>query len=516
MRLKDKIKTLLISAATIILTSCTGGKGKQMSQTNANKSADTEVQAKPQKSSLAADNKTAAFSDASNTNTSPVDAAAKLQELREKLKQDSLEKVVEQNIEQVGIDIRYDAKDNSFSYDYAYSQNAMVESNSDEENLNPEDMIRTGSGYLQAEDMDFNQIAESYLKTQKERFSKPTQFIENEVDICERIADSTYILASYMPESNAITVNHFVIKNKAKAMKLMMEKTNCSMHDADSLVTMLCKELSNPEFIESCVEHEKSHRDDFKANYFMPNFPQDRMVQIQFFSEIKATMRQAGLALEKYHNDGNLEHFGPVKRFVSDKVLETLSKTNDKDLQKQIVGEAVNNSWLERWNKVGSPYNMEAIGISVYGEKPGATFFFQESIPETPEGYKNYKQRVNDMFENVGYLGNMQKVVNCDFQFNDELKKDLKEHMSLMDNPLFKGITQGSQTNAEAYERLAEIFEVVRDCDSDGTRTQEEQDLINRTIKTLTDKANAAKSSAENTGQTQVFDNSMQQLQAER
>ncbi|MBR1825476.1 MAG: hypothetical protein IJ770_02710 [Alphaproteobacteria bacterium] len=514
MRLKDKLKTLFISAATIVLTSCTGSKGKQFRSTDTDNAVNTEVQAQPKKSSLAANNKTAVFNEASNTNSTSVDTAAKLQELRDKLKQDSLDKVKEQNIEEVGIDIRYDAKENAYTYDFAYD-NAGSGLESDED-IKPDEMIKYNGGYVSAEDIDFNKITEEYLKIQKERFSSLTQYVDNEVDICERIADSTYTLASYTPENNTITVNHFVIKNKAKAMKLMMEKADCSMQDADSLVTMLCKELNSPEFIESRVVHEESHLEDFETNCFMPDLTPERMIQIQFFSEIKATMNQAGLALEKYHNDGNLAHFAPIQRYVNNEVQGILSKMNDKDLQKQIVGTAVNNSWLERWNKEGSPYNGEALGIAVYGPSSGAAFFYRESIPETPEGYNNYKQRVNDMFEDVGYLGNMQKVVNCDFKLNEELKNELKEYMSLTANPIFMGMTKNSQTNADAYQRLAELFEVVRDCDSDGTRTQAEQNLINKTIKTLTEKANAGKDSAEHTTQIKASDGISQRLQTER
>lgn len=118
MRTKDKIKSLLIGAATVILTSCTASKGKKVLQTNTDRSVDTKEQVTPHKFSLDADNKTAVFKDDSkdsktavfkedsNINIDSVSATAKIQELRDKIKQDSLDKVKEQVHQQEFLSLR--------------------------------------------------------------------------------------------------------------------------------------------------------------------------------------------------------------------------------------------------------------------------------------------------------------------------------------------------------------------------------------------------------------------------
>ena len=453
---------LYIGMGAVTLTGILSRPFKAQQQTE-NKPVKENVASRPTPTDENA--KTARFYDAQNTNADTdeqeVDVQAKLQKIREKLKQDSLDKVIQKNVEEVGFDLRYDA-----SKDWYH-----LETNN-------------SSGMISASDLNYEQVVEDYLAKQKELFSKPTEYIHQNVDICERISDPDCILASFLPDRNVILVNHFTMENPDKAAELMMETVGCSRHDADSLVNVLYKELNNPESLESRVFHEESHRDDFERNFFMPNLVYMRAAQIQFLSEIKATMQQGGKALEKYHEDGDFAHFAPLSRYIKEQDKSLLEQTPDKEQQKELIGKIIKQRWLDKWNQKDSPYNGEVFLMLSSGT--GESMFLQGNVQETEESRKEYERRVNDMFKDIHYLGDMRGVIDPNFSLNPELAD---EYLAIIRSDAFDGITKNSKTNAEAYGRLAELFTMVRDCDSDGTRTQEEQNLINQTIKTLQEKA---------------------------
>ena len=131
-----------------------------------------------------------------------------------------------------------------------------------------------------------------------------------------------------------------------------------------------------------------------------------------------------------------------------------------------MVGKYIFDKWLDTWNVKGSAYSN-----SIVASRVPVVYYLD---PNNLEFRKEYLRRANEMFADVGYLEDMRDVINPDFELNPQLQVEKKAFIN--------DITQNSSTVAEAYDRIARILTVVRDCDADAVRTKEEQDFINQVI----------------------------------
>jgi hypothetical protein len=379
------------------------------------------------------------------------------------LQKDSLERAVKENIRQTGFDIRYNPTDNTYG---AETDN---------------------SGFLIFPDeLNYDKIAEIYLAEQAQRFANPTEYVVDSMGINDVLKEEGCSVAEYDFESNQITIHHITMQGKEEAVAKVMEVTNRNEHEADSLVNVIYQEMTNQDFVESVREHEESHRDDFEKNLFIPNIPAKYLAKLRCLTEVKATMTQAGRALEQYSKDGNVAHFAPVNCEVDTLTLQNeLKEHTFEDTQKQHTGKFIFDKWMETYNVENSPYSQQIASVTANDYMNIESSFVGTHIEDTKEAHQEYLRRVDEMFKDVKYLGDMRSVINPDFELNQQLNEDCSPFLS----GGFAPLTRNSETNKEAYERIRGLLAVVRDCDGDGIRTPQEQKLINKTINELRQKA---------------------------
>ncbi len=396
----------------------------------------------------------------------------KIAELRakKKMRADSLERASQKNIELTGYDIKYNKGDYGDEWDIK---------------------SKNGGTIISAEDMDYDAIAKIYREEHEKLFSQPLKYIDTTVSIKDftivtedRVKP---IYGGYMEYENAILIPHYTLEGKDELADSIVKVCNYSKEQADSLVMAMYNTVNNEESIEHTKLHEKTHHDDYEKGYFVPDLPLEYMYKLHMLKEIKANMTEGGLSLEDYEKDGKLSHFGWINHEVDTLELQKrLSKEDDATERKDIVGEYFFNKWLEEYNVENSVYTYQTMDMIWGGGLPVQQFFLMENMNDDSEGFRQeYLRRVNDMFSDVYGLGDMRGVINPDFELNPQLQMQVE---SMKDGGL-KDLTKNSSTIAEGYQRIAGLLSVVRDCDADGVRTQEEQDLINKTILTLREKA---------------------------
>lgn len=385
---------------------------------------------------------------------------------KEQLQQDSLEQAEQKNLDATGYDIHYHADDDYF-------------------------IVTTANGggfFINDETMDYNKIAELYLAEQKEIFSQPTQYINDTVSIAQMCADNvsengvSYTKGEFDNAKNTIRLYHVTLEGKEAVVDSIMKVLKYSQQKADSLVMEIYNEVNNPEYTASVRDHEESHLSDYQNNLFIPNLPTKYLTALYCLTEIKATMTQAGKALELFEQDHNTAHFAPANLGVDTLHLQKqLSEEKDVSKHKEIVGSYIFKEWLNTYNKEDAWYSLHIANSIMFQSLSTQGHFLQTHIEDTPSAHQEYLRRVHEMFSDVKYLGDMNSVINPDFELNPQMQK--KRGAS------FAPLTQNSLSTAEAYQRIADLLTVVRDCDADGVRTQQEQDLINDAITGLRQKA---------------------------
>lgn len=375
------------------------------------------------------------------------------------LLRDSLERAIKHNVKYAGLDVRYNTKEGVYE----------VKSNN-------------FSSLFMEEGTNYNKITERYMAEQANRFSKPTEFVHDSIGMDIVLMEGGCSVANFSYEDNIITMYHVTLDGKDRAVKQLMDFGGIDEHVADSLVTMLYKEMTNPEFVASVQAHEESHRDDFEKNLFVPNLPPQYMARLHMLTEVKASMTQAGMALEQFKQDGSTSHFAPVNLEVDTLSLQKdLARENLTVSPEKHVGQYIFRKWMDSYNVPDSPYSLETANILPNDYSYIEADLIGSYIEDTPESHQEYLRRVDEMFKDVKYLGDMRGVINPEFQLNEQLLQDISSHQ----DKGFGIITQNSVTNEEAYQRVASLLAVVRDCDIDGVRTPQEQKLINQTIMAL-------------------------------
>lgn len=460
MSVKDRINSLLIKlniAATLAAP-------LKVSAPNAPHSSDIEPQKPNTETSIAQNPENTDSENTISLKGAMQQSAEQAKLQQEQLRKDSLERAIKSNIRQTGFDIRYDPTDNTFGVETA------------------------NSGFLLLpDDMDYSRIAEEYMADQAERFSKPTEYVNDSIGIDDALREGGCSYAEFSSEDNRIFIHHVTMQGKEAAIASIMEETKCSEQEADSLVNLIYKEVTDKDFVESIREHEESHRDDFEKNLFIPNLPAQYLARLHCLTEVKATMTQAGRALEQYTQDGNTSHFAPINCEVDTLALQNdLKNQTFGESQKQHTGKFIFDKWMETFNVENSPYSKSIASMTENSYMMvGNSSFVSDHIEDTKEAYQEYLRRVDEMFKDVKYLGDMRSVINPDFELNPQLSRDCSSFIEVGLAPL----TRNSETNQEAYDRIAGLLAVVRDCDQDGVRTPKEQRLINKTINELHQKA---------------------------
>ena len=319
----------------------------------------------------------------------------------------------------------------------------------------------------------------------KKLFSEPVKYVTETVRLGDAYPDGDNVYpayASYSYIDNTITSYQYNLEGKEEFINLIMKRRNWSRAEADSLAKKICDETNNPELNAIFKAHEEAYYSDHKKGLLIPNLPAYYMNQLECLTRIHATMAMAAFSLEQYEKDGRLSHFTPVNARVDTLDLQKqLLKENDPEKRKKLVGSYIFDRWLSIWNREGSGYSEEI------RYNPRGTDYLQRLMPlngcdvDNKPFRQEYLRRANEMFVDVGYLGDMRDVINPDFELNPQLR--------YYGDPIIKSLIGNSPNDARAYDRILGLFAVVRDCDADGVRTKEEQDLINKTILDLREKA---------------------------
>lgn len=332
-------------------------------------------------------------------------------------------------------------------------------------------IIDTENDYMVLEGpLNYDEIAKKYKEENKKIFSEPVKYVSETRGLdyfCSQAESINPVYGEYSHEDNTITIYQYSLKGKKKLVDEIMKVRNYPREKADSLVMTIYDESHDSDWIASCKEHEKAHYSDCLKGLMIPNLPGYHMNHLDCMTEIHGTMAQAAFALEQYEKDGKLSHFAPVNLEVDTLDLQRqLLKESNPEKRKKLVGKYIFDKWLDTWNVEGSAYSNGIVASRV------PVVYYLD--PNNLEFRKEYLRRANEMFADVGYLGDMRDVINPDFELNPQLQVEKKAFIN--------DITQNSSTVAEAYDRIARILTVVRDCDADAVRTKEEQDFINQVI----------------------------------
>ena len=401
----------------------------------------------------------------------------KIAELRKrnKMRADSLKKATQQNIELTGYDIKYEKTD--------YDDTWTIETKDG------------GGGFIAGEDLDYGAIERTYREEHEKLFSQPLKYIDTTVSVKdftivteERVKP---IYGGYDEYDNTIIIPHYTLEGKDELADSIMSICHYSKEQADSLVMAIYNTVNNEESIRHTKLHEKIHHDDYEAGYFVPNLPLEYIYKLHMLKEIKANMAEGGLSLQDYEKDGKVSHFCWMNHEVDTLELQKkLPEVSDAETRKEVVGEYFFNKWLEEYNVENSVYTYQAMDMVWGGGIPSQQFFLMEHMDDDNEEFRQeYLRRVDGMFKDVPGLGDMRGVINPDFELNPQLQMQVE---SMKDGGL-KELTKNCSTHEEMYERVGKLLMVVRDSDADGVRTQEEQDLINKTILIYREKAKQAR-----------------------
>lgn len=341
----------------------------------------------------------------------------------------------------------------------------------------------TGIG-ITKESFNIAKIKEDYLNAQKEIYSKPTEIKVLQLDFATDIhyeGDNIYFKGgAFSPDTNILTIYTYHTDDPKGAAKSVMSLTQCSEEKAINFINRISTVL-NSDYVESFKVHELSHRDDFEKNLFIPDLPNEYMKRLRFLTEIKASLAQAGLAFQKYKNDGKVSHFATKSEVDTLALQKELPNIKDEKQQRAYIVSYIYNQWLKEYNKEGSPY------MTQYNEELsdmyGTGYGFRASVAPNEENTKEYLRRAKEMFSDVPYWGDLSKVIDYNFELQDNNSRGLK-------TPILYDLTVGCKTNADALSKLKQFLDVVEKCDKNGERTSEGQREITRTYNHLINDGN--------------------------
>jgi len=336
---------------------------------------------------------------------------------------------------------------------------------------------------IEKESFDNTKVKEYYLNAQKEIFSKPTEIRVLPLNLTNDIHYDNGIYFSsgtFEPDTNILTLYEYHSDNPKNDVKTVMSLAQCSEEKATDFINYISK-LFSRDCVESFKEHELSHRDDHVKNLFIPDLPNEYMKRLRILSEIKASLAQAGLAFQKYKNDGNVSHFATKSEVDTLALQKELPKIKDEKQQGDYIVSYIYNQWLETYNQKDSPYMTEINGE--LGDYHLKGYGFRASVAPNEENKEEYLRRAREMFSDVPYWGDLSKVIDYNFELQDNNSRGLKA-------PILYDLTVGCKTNAEALSRLTQFLDVVEKCDKNGERTNKDQQEIARVYNHLVNGGN--------------------------
>ena len=391
-------------------------------------------------------------------------------------------------LEDLGIEISYNKDDKAY----------IIE--------NEENIIKVTEGEL-----NHNKLKRDYEKAQDEKFSRPTEFKEETVDLAQIIQEEKEMgmapVASYSPEDNSINKRKIVIEDKqvwedAFARQYDQQETEvkevsenketyiaAQMEAIERLAENVSEQLNSP----TIIEHEKNHRDDDKIGVFKTyDITPQMSAKLNMLTEIKSNMVEAGLALKEFRETGSLEGFDKISNAKIEEIKEELSQNPNAENIEQKIAAAVQKSWLEKNNVENSAYSEQAY-VYAAGEKV-ASFDSSQKIQDSYSAAAKltdsqalndeYLRIVDEMFKDVPGLGDVRSAVNPHFELNSALSQNIKEDVGLdqKSEGLFNMIADGCRNVKQATRKIGQFLKIFKQADKDGERTETEQKKIDKKI----------------------------------
>ena len=326
------------------------------------------------------------------------------------------------------------------------------------------------------EELDYDNMMNKWQQYHDSVHAQPVKFNMIQVSAEYYLRDAK---ARYIAASNEVFIRIPTEKRKSAAIKRLMQNTDkkLSRAEADSIVGDIIKMGQDKEFIRILAEHELSHAEDWEKGFFKPDISLKRFTQLNVLTEIKASMTEAGLALQYYKETGNLSHFA----YVNPKV-DTLALQNDlragkgKENPELYVAKYMFDKWLEKYNHPGTEYMYQ---LSVCASIPEEKLL--QNIADSPEVYREYLRRVRLMFADVKGLGNVNQIINPDFELHPQLLQQINEYTNGGFMPLMP-----HRSAREDLENIKALLLIVRDIDQQSRhRSPEEQEAVNKAIESL-------------------------------
>ena len=264
---------------------------------------------------------------------------------------------------------------------------------------------------------------------------------------------------------------------------LLHEKYEFSKEQADKAIAYLTSEDVVERMLQA--EHELTHmEDDKKYANRQYDLPPEYLAKLNMLTEIKANMVMAGGALDMYETTGELKYFDNLSLDPEDvKILKNvLQKNPDMPNKREFVAKFVYDGWMNDNNIIGSHYLAQAYAIS----SPKFNKYPLWALVDNQDAQNKYHERVDAMFENVYGIGDARKIVNPDFELDDELMKYLVRDNPMSNEALRALMTKDAQ-NAEQYAaNIMAYLEKVKAIDADGVRTEEEIAQLDAYVQEMT------------------------------
>lgn len=326
------------------------------------------------------------------------------------------------------------------------------------------------------EELDYDGVINRWQQHHDSVHAQPVKFNIIQVSAEYYLRDAK---ARYIAADNEVFIRVPTEKRKSAAIKRLRQNTDekLSRAEADSIISAIIKMGQNKDFIRILAEHELSHAEDWENGIFKPDISLKRFTQLSALTEIKASMTEAGLALQFYKETGDLSHFAYVNPKVDTLALQNDLRTGKgKENPELYVAKYMFDKWLEKYNHPGTEYMYQ---LSVCASIPEGKLL--QNIADSPEIYREYLQRVRLMFANIKGLGNVNQIINPDFELHPQLLQQINEYTNGGFMPLMP-----HRSAREDLENIKSLLLIVRDIDQQSRhRSSEEQETVNKAIKSL-------------------------------
>lgn len=339
---------------------------------------------------------------------------------------------------------------------------------------------------MQIQERDINPEVwnDEHLAEMRKKFSHDVQYQDIELNLLEMLQKDQRL--AYMAfHDNTVSIYHYKMSadELQTCSELMQKKYGLSAELAEKTIANLTSEDINLRMLQT--EHELSHRDDSK--YFgldQYDLPPQYMAKLNILTEIKASMVQAGYALDIYEGTGELKYFDTLSLNSEDvqKLKDIIKEQPDMPNRREFVAQFVYDHWLENNNQAFTQYWAQVFRMSSTVSNDYPLF----ALEDNPQALAKYHERVDAMFENVYGIGDARKIVNPDFKLDEDLK-DMLELFNSADNEALRALMTRDAQNAEQYAaNIMAYLEKVKAIDADGVRTEEEIAQLDAYVQEMT------------------------------